>query len=188
MWAGRVWDVRFRKRFAHSHQGLVRTNNEDAGFAGSTLLTVADGVGGAAAGEVASASAAYVLACYAMRPDLVDDPAVTLAEAVDSARAHLQRGVVADSSRAGMATTLTAILVSGEQCAMVHLGDSRGYLLRGGSLQRITRDDTLVQDFIDAGDITGRGGNTPVSLCRRQLAQRRRRMLSSDRPVRCAGR
>lgn len=138
---------------ARSHQGMVRSHNEDAGFAGSTLLVIADGVGGEAAGEVASSSTAYVLAWYAMRPQLVHDPAAALREAVATAHQHLRDGVRQDPARAGMATTLTAILGDGERFALAHAGDSRCYLLRDGVLKRITRDDTFVQDLVDAGDL-----------------------------------
>ena len=99
-------------RFAYgaaSHVGLVREHNEDAGFAGPYLQLVADGVGGAAAGEVAAATTTYVVTALAMcRPD--QDAASLLAEAVATAHRELQRGEDADGARKGMATTLTAVL------------------------------------------------------------------------------
>lgn len=150
---GRLMHVLKLHSFAHSHQGLVRGNNEDSGFAGPSLLVVTDGVGGSAAGEVASASTAYVMAWFAMRPELVEDPADTLRQATETAAAHLSDGLRADPSRDGMATTLTAVLGNGNEFALAHIGDSRCYLLRDEAMTQITRDDSLVQDLLDAGDI-----------------------------------
>jgi len=139
--------LRFRSS-GRSHTGRVREHNEDSGYAGPYLLLVADGVGGAAAGEVASASTTYVTACLANAatdPDLVG----LLDRAVRHAHLHLRDGVNADPSRAGMATTLTAVLTDGERFAVAHVGDSRAYLLRSGALTRISRDHTLVQQLLD---------------------------------------
>jgi protein phosphatase len=137
---------------AASHVGLVREHNEDAGFAGPYLQLVADGVGGAAAGEVASATTTYVVTALAMgRPD-VDGPTL-LAEAVATAHRELQRGTEADDRRQGMATTLTAVLVRDDRVTLVHVGDSRAYLLRGGELARLSTDQTLVQLLVDRGDL-----------------------------------
>jgi protein phosphatase len=138
---------------ARSHKGLVRPNNEDSGFAGPSLLLVADGVGGSAAGEVASASVAHVLAAYAIRSEQGDDAVAVLSQAVEFAYSHLSDGIELDPSRAGMATTLTAVLSAADGFALAHVGDSRGYLLRDATLHQITRDDTFVQDLIDAGDL-----------------------------------
>lgn len=142
--------LRFRYA-AKSHPGLVRSNNEDAGYAGAYLLLVADGVGGAAAGEIASASTAYVTSTVSMISD--DEPISVLAQAVDFAHRHLQDGVRIDPLRDGMSTTLTAILGDGERFALAHVGDSRGYLLRDGVLHRITRDHTLLQAMLDSGQL-----------------------------------
>ncbi|MFT4289058.1 PP2C family protein-serine/threonine phosphatase [Nocardioides sp.] len=138
---------------ARSDTGLVRHNNEDAGFAGPYLLLVADGVGGAAAGEVASATAAYVVAAMA-RAHLFRHPAALLAAAVAEAHHQLQLGVADHAERDGMATTLTAVLLEGGHAAIAHLGDSRAYLLRDGELTRLTSDHTLVQAMVDEGRIT----------------------------------
>jgi protein phosphatase len=142
--------LRFRYA-ANSHPGLVRSNNEDAGYAGAYLLLVADGVGGAAAGEIASASTAYVTSTVSMISD--DDPMSVLARAIDFAHRHLQDGVRMDPLRNGMSTTLTAILGDGERFALAHIGDSRGYLWRDGELHRITRDHTLLQLMLDSGQL-----------------------------------
>lgn len=143
-------------RFAHgsaSHVGLVREHNEDAGFAGPYLQLVADGVGGAAAGEVASATTSYVVTALAMgRPD--QDGATLLAEAVATAHEQLHRGTEDDHARQGMATTLTAVLARGDRVTLAHVGDSRAYLLRDGELSRLSTDQTLVQLLVDKGDLT----------------------------------
>lgn len=133
-----------------SHVGLVRGNNEDAGFVGPTCALVADGVGGGAAGEVASATTAYVVSAMSlMRPHT--RPLALLDEAVEVAQAQVAHGVAEDTTRAGMATTLTALVTDGSRFAIAHLGDSRGYLFRDGLLARITHDHTYVQDLIDHG-------------------------------------
>jgi PPM family protein phosphatase len=144
--------LRFRYA-ARTHPGLVRDNNEDSGFAGPYLQLVADGVGGAAAGEVASATAAYVTSAAAMgssEPDLLE----VLARAVTQVHEQLRAGVAAEPARKGMGTTLTAIVTDGSQAALAHLGDSRAYRLREGELSQLTRDQTFVQMLVDEGEIT----------------------------------
>jgi protein phosphatase len=137
---------------AASHVGLVREHNEDAGFAGPYLQLVADGVGGAAAGEVAAATTAYVVSALAMgHPD--QDGAVLLSGAVATAHRELQRGAQDDEARHGMATTLTAVLARGDRVTLVHVGDSRAYLLRDGALGRLSTDQTLVQLLVDKGEL-----------------------------------
>jgi PPM family protein phosphatase len=144
---------------AESHVGHVRGNNEDSAFAGPHMLLVADGVGGEAAGEVASASVAFVLSAISLTPrgSLRADPSDVLAvlrESVQFALRHLSDGVAADPGRTGMGTTLTAILTDGERFGLAHIGDSRAYLLRGGRLSQLTTDHTLVQSLVDDGQIT----------------------------------
>jgi protein phosphatase len=133
-----------------THVGLVRADNEDSAFVGPTCILVADGVGGGAAGEVASATAAYaVSASLLMRAG--EDPALVLREAISLAQSQLRAGVEADPARTGMATTLTALVTDGQVFVMAHLGDSRGYVFRDGELTRVTRDHTYVQDLLDEG-------------------------------------
>ena len=141
------------RRAAASHIGLVRSNNEDSGFAGPYLLLIADGVGGAAAGEVASSTTTYV-ACALSMLGAEPDPLSLLGLAVDQAAAQLRAGVLADPTRTGMGTTLTAIHTDGRRFALAQLGDSRAYLLRAGGLQQLTTDHTLVQAMVDAGRMT----------------------------------
>ncbi len=138
---------------ADSNVGLVRTNNEDSGFAGPYLLLVADGVGGAAAGEVASSTTTYV-ACALSMLGAEPDPLALLGAAVDQAGAQLRAGVASDPTRTGMGTTLTAIHTDGQRFALAQLGDSRAYVLREGQLQQLTTDHTLVQAMVDAGRMT----------------------------------
>jgi len=133
--------------------GHVRTGNEDSAFAGPRLVAVADGMGGHAAGEVASQIAITTLAPLdedATGADILG----ALREAVDEANATLRDMVAADHALEGMGTTVTALLSSGRRLGLVHIGDSRAYLLRDGVLSRITRDHTYVQELIDAGQIT----------------------------------
>jgi serine/threonine protein phosphatase PrpC len=137
---------------ALSHAGLVRTGNEDSGFAGPSCLLVADGVGGAAAGEVASATAAYVVTALALTHPW-SDPATMLRAGVDLAQEQIALGVRRDADRAGMATTLTAVATDGKTFALAHVGDSRGYVFRDGHLTRITHDDTFVQRLVDEGTL-----------------------------------
>jgi protein phosphatase len=139
-----------------SHPGLVRTNNEDSGFAGPTLQLVADGVGGAAAGEVASATAAYVTTALALAASRSSEPDLlaVLGRAVRLSHEQLRAGTVAEPARAGMGTTLTTLLTDGVRVALAHVGDSRAYLLRDDELTRLTRDHTYVQTLVDAGVIS----------------------------------
>jgi PPM family protein phosphatase len=144
----------FALRYAvRSDVGLLREGNEDSAYAGPRLLAVADGMGGHAAGEVASAVAISALT------DLDEDlPASelldALAEAVTRANHILHDMVAADPSIGGMGTTLTAMLWSGTRVAVCHIGDSRAYVLSGGQFQQITHDHTLVQSLVDDGRIS----------------------------------
>ncbi len=144
---------------AASHVGLVREHNEDAGFSGPYLQVVADGVGGAAAGEVASATTAYVVSALAATQP-VADPVRLLVDAVARAHRQLRRGVALDPTRAGMATTLTAALARQERVTLVHIGDSRAYLLRHDRLSRLTSDDTFVQALVDEGRLAPEAAKT----------------------------
>jgi protein phosphatase len=136
-----------------THVGLVREHNEDAGFAGPYLLLVADGVGGAAAGEVASATTSYVVTALAMGRPETEGPTL-LAEAVATAHRQLERGTQDDESRHGMATTLTAVLARGDRVTLAQVGDSRAYLVRAGELARLSTDQTLVQLLVDKGELS----------------------------------
>ncbi|MEO7351772.1 MAG: protein phosphatase 2C domain-containing protein [Marmoricola sp.] len=135
-----------------SHAGLVRSGNEDAGFLGPGCMLVADGVGGAAAGEIASATTAYVVSALALT-DPTADPVAMLHMGVVLAQEQIAAGVRQDAARTGMATTLTAVATDGKQFGLAHVGDSRGYVLREGRLTRITTDHTYVQRLVDEGNL-----------------------------------
>lgn len=132
--------------------GLVRDHNEDSAFMAPYVALVADGVGGAAAGEVASATVAYVVSAYALG-HFGTDPAQLLAAAVRAAMQSLQRGVESDRMRTGMATTLTTLVTDGTSIILGHIGDSRGYRFADSRLTRITSDHTYVQKLVDAGHL-----------------------------------
>ena len=138
---------------ARSDRGLVRANNEDSVYAGARLLALADGMGGHAAGEVASQ---LVIAHLAHLDD--DEPGGDLLSKLDRAvhegNSAIAREVEDNPELEGMGTTLTAILFAGDRLGLVHIGDSRGYLLRDGELAQITKDDTFVQTLVDEGRIT----------------------------------
>src|ERR1700758_402868 len=138
-----------------SDVGLLREGNEDSAYAGPRLLAIADGMGGHAAGEVASAVAISAIAPLD-RQDLTrgDDMLDALAAAVASARNTLHEMSLADPAVEGMGTTLTAMLWAGARVAVCHIGDSRAYLLRDGDLYQITRDHTLIQSLVDEGRLS----------------------------------
>jgi PPM family protein phosphatase len=136
-----------------SDVGLLREGNEDSAYAGPHLLAVADGMGGHAAGEVASSETITTISSLdSERPgiDLVN----ALAEAVAMANMRLQELVISDPATEGMGTTLTAMLWLDGHAALCHIGDSRAYLLRNGQFYQITHDHTLVQSLVDEGKIT----------------------------------
>ncbi|HLV57488.1 MAG TPA: protein phosphatase 2C domain-containing protein [Natronosporangium sp.] len=138
---------------ARSDRGLVRDGNQDSVYAGPRLLAVADGMGGMAAGDIAST---IVIAGLAPLDEDVpgDAPIDALRASVAAANEQLRRTVADNPELDGMGTTLTALLFSGSRAAMVHIGDSRAYLLRDGEFTQITRDDTYVQKLVDEGRIS----------------------------------
>ncbi|MGC5009878.1 PP2C family protein-serine/threonine phosphatase [Streptosporangium sp. DT93] len=138
---------------ARSDVGLLREGNEDSAYASGRLLAVADGMGGHAHGEVASSVAIAAMSSLdadAQGGDLLG----AIEAAVRDANRRLHEMVGRDPSLKGMGTTLTAMLWSGTRVALVHVGDSRAYLLRAGELYQITHDHTLVQSLVDDGRIT----------------------------------
>jgi protein phosphatase len=136
-----------------SDLGLVRTNNEDSVYAGPRLLAIADGMGGHAAGEVASKIVIGTLENLDEDRGF-DDLMATLRQYVDEANQRIARAVKDKRELEGMGTTLTALRFRGGQVGLVHVGDSRAYLLRGGVLSQITHDDTYVQYLVDSGKLT----------------------------------
>jgi PPM family protein phosphatase len=144
---------------ARSDRGLVRQNNQDAVYAGPRLLALADGMGGHAAGEVASS-----LVISALAPLDDDDPGDDLLRELHAAtvegNAAIHRHVLETPDLEGMGTTLTAILFKGSRLGLVHVGDSRAYQLRDGMFTQITKDDTFVQSLIEEGRITEEEAHT----------------------------
>ncbi|CAI9404672.1 PP2C-family Ser/Thr phosphatase [Aestuariimicrobium sp. T2.26MG-19.2B] len=138
---------------AHSEVGLVRKNNQDSGYASPTALVIADGMGGAAAGDLASAVAIHQV--------VLADGAHTDDELVPRLRGAMRRAnelitelVASDHTLDGMGTTFCGAFFSGTQLGVVHIGDSRGYLFRDGTLSRLTHDHSWVQSLVDEGKIT----------------------------------
>jgi serine/threonine protein phosphatase PrpC len=129
--------------------GLIRASNEDAAYAGARLLAVADGMGG----QVASSAV-----IDSLRALDVAVPAGEVLNALDyavrRASSSLRELAAADPSLTGVGTTLTALLWSGSSIGLVHIGDTRAYLVRDGSVFQITHDHTVVQTLLDEGKIT----------------------------------
>ncbi len=132
--------------------GLVRASNEDSAYAGSRVLAVADGLGGHPGGERASAAAVAALA--ALDEAEITDPLAALAEAFGQAASALREVAQADPGLEGLGTTVTAVLWSGSQLALGHIGDSRAYLLRDGELFPLTQDHTYVRSLIAEGKLS----------------------------------
>jgi protein phosphatase len=143
---------------AVSDVGRVRSNNQDSGFAGDHLLMVADGVGGAASGDLASAVAVQTLRRLDTEPP--EDMLEALAGAIHRADVRLGEIIEDDPDTEGMGTTVTAVLFDGHQIALAHIGDSRSYLLRDGELSQLTHDHTFVQTLIDEGRISSAEART----------------------------
>ncbi|CCG01045.1 PP2C family protein-serine/threonine phosphatase [Blastococcus saxobsidens] len=143
---------------ARSDRGLIRGNNQDSVYAGPRLLAVADGMGGHAAGDVASK---VVIAALEHLDD--DTPSGDMLQALRSSvfegSEHLREVIRESPQLEGMGTTLTAILFAGGRLALCHVGDSRAYLMRDGEFTQITHDDTFVQTLIDDGRITPEEAN-----------------------------
>ncbi|MGD7705371.1 PP2C family protein-serine/threonine phosphatase [Microlunatus sp. Y2014] len=136
-----------------SHVGLIRKNNQDSGYASPTMLLVADGMGGAAAGDLASA--------VAVKAAVADDALVlgdamldVLGETVRRANDKIADLVADDHTLEGMGTTVSGALFDGARLGLCHIGDSRVYLVRDGELERLTHDHSWVQSLVDDGKIS----------------------------------
>lgn len=130
--------------------GRVRNHNEDSFVIRFPLFAVADGMGGHAAGEVASTIAVSTLA--AAGPDTPDS--VALGAAIEQANRAVLEGAANGTGRPGMGTTCTAVVIDGARMAVGHVGDSRCYLLHAGQLVRVTHDHSYVEELVAAGEIT----------------------------------
>ncbi len=139
---------------AVSHVGRIRSNNQDSGYAGRHLFVVADGMGGHAGGDVASAIATRRIADADVEFPSAADAAAALEGALIAANRQLAETVAEHSELTGMGTTVSALLIDGDRVVISHIGDSRIYLLRSGELSQISTDHTFVQRLVDAGRIT----------------------------------
>jgi len=137
----------------HSEIGLVRKNNQDSGYASPNLLVVADGMGGAAAGDLASAVAVDTIRKIDLPPS-ADQMLEVLAGALHRANDRIADLVETDYSLEGMGTTVTGVLFDGSQFGLAHIGDSRAYLLHESRLERLTHDHSWVQSLVDDGKIS----------------------------------
>ncbi|MBC3190698.1 Stp1/IreP family PP2C-type Ser/Thr phosphatase [Pseudonocardia sp. C8] len=140
-----------------SDVGRRRTSNQDAGATTGRLLIVADGMGGHAHGEIASAMtvSAFTEMEARLPQDLTDvDLAAELSATLDDVTERLTRRAGEEPDTRGMGTTVVSLLLTGEQFALAHIGDSRIYRLRDGDLTQLTHDHTMVQQLVDEGQIT----------------------------------
>jgi protein phosphatase len=139
---------------ARSEIGIVRRNNEDAGYAAIDLLVVADGMGGHEAGELASAATVAAVVSAASTSVGADEVLNQLAEAVITSGEYIADVVAGNRDLAGMGTTMTVVALREDRIAMAHVGDSRAYVYRDSELQQMTKDHTFVQTLVDSGEIT----------------------------------
>jgi serine/threonine protein phosphatase PrpC len=137
---------------SHSETGLVRKNNQDSGYASPQLLVVADGMGGAAAGDLASAVAIDTIRRID-KPIAGEEMLEVLSGAIHKANDRIADLVETDLSLDGMGTTVTGALFDGTQIGLAHIGDSRAYLFRDGQLKQLTHDHSWVQSLVDEGKI-----------------------------------
>src|SRR5688572_842991 len=143
--------LRIAEHFHDSDLGRQRQGNEDSYYVRSPLFVVADGMGGAQAGEVASE-----IAVRQFEGGLPDgsEPGAALAALIQEANARIHAQARSDVHHAGMGTTTTAAYVTGDTVVVAHVGDSRCYLLRDGDLIRLTRDHSLVGELVARGKLT----------------------------------
>lgn len=142
------------KSAAVSHVGKIRSNNQDSGYAGQHLFLVADGMGGHAGGDVASAIALKRVIEADALYTTVHDAQFALENALLAANTMIAETVFDHAELTGMGTTVSAMVRVGNQMVIAHIGDSRIYLYRGGVLEQVTADHTFVQRLVDSGRIT----------------------------------
>ncbi len=139
---------------ASSHIGKIRASNQDSGSVGNHLFVVADGMGGHAGGDVASAIAVRHLVDIDRSYTSTDEAREELYRGILGAGAQLTEAVAEHPELTGMGTTVSAMIRVGNQMVIAHIGDSRIYRLRDGTLEQITADHTFVQRLVDTGRIT----------------------------------
>ena len=138
------------KSVGRSDLGLARENNEDSGFIGHNFLLVADGMGGHAAGELASSTAVSVIAEFDKN---LNESNFLPIEIVNQISKKIKRSIENDSSRNGMGTTISLAYIKNNVLNIIHVGDSRIYLIRNNQIKQITKDQTYIQNLIDSGEI-----------------------------------
>ena len=145
---------------ARSDVGLVRKDNQDSGYAGPHLLAVADGMGGHAGGDIASATVITELVEMDHDSLTAAEASTQLGKAITAANREIARTWADNGELEGMGTTVTALKRAGNKLILAHIGDSRAYLLREGRLSQITKDHSFVQTLIDEGRITEEEAST----------------------------
>ena len=143
---------------ARSAIGLHRTGNEDSALTSANLIAVADGMGGHAGGEVASAIAIkelVKLVPISQSPDIdADSIEDLLSQSIIDIDSEILRVANEDPELRGMGTTLTALLLHEDRIALIHVGDSRAYRLRDGELEQLSLDHTVLQELLDQGKLS----------------------------------
>ena len=139
---------------AASDIGKHRSSNQDSGYAGYQLYFVADGMGGHAGGDIASAIASQRIALTDARYDSIDEAIDTIKSGILEANSMLAATVAEHPELEGMGTTFSGILVQGNQVLTAHIGDSRIYLIRDGEVRQVSTDHTFVQRLVEMGRIT----------------------------------
>ncbi|WP_158867357.1 PP2C family protein-serine/threonine phosphatase [Leifsonia sp. AG29] len=139
---------------AVSHVGKIRSNNQDSGYAGRELFVVADGMGGHAGGDVASAIAVNRIKEADREYETPAEAEFALQSALIAANSLLAETVFEHPELTGMGTTVSAMVRVGDQLAIAHIGDSRIYRFRDGELTQVSTDHTFVQRLVDSGRIT----------------------------------
>ena len=143
---------------ARSAVGLIRKGNEDSALTSAQVIAVADGMGGHAAGEVASRIAITKLeeiSTVITHPEIDSDSAEDLfSESLNSIDLQLKSDSDENPELSGMGTTLTSLFIHGERISLLHIGDSRAYRLRGSSLEQLTQDHTVIQELLNQGSIS----------------------------------
>ncbi len=139
---------------AGSHVGMVRANNQDSGYSGQHMFVVADGMGGHAGGDVASALTIKNINDLDREFDTPEEAAAAFRKKLLTTNTLLSETVYEHPELAGMGTTVSGLIAVGDKLALAHIGDSRVYLLRDGEFSQITEDHTFVQRLVDSGRIT----------------------------------
>ncbi|MBR7742548.1 serine/threonine-protein phosphatase [Phycicoccus sp. BSK3Z-2] len=145
---------------ARSDVGMVRSKNEDSGYAGPHLLAMADGMGGHAGGDVASSTVVAALVDLDGESFSGRDASQALLDRIHGANRDIGAQIGDDSDLSGMGTTLIAMLRTGEKITLAHIGDSRAFLVRDGQVTQVTKDHSFVQNLVDEGRISPEEAST----------------------------